>query len=69
MCLTEFLPGAHNVTLDEHRGTRFPPLDKFLAMQRIGEHDHWGLGYQRLHKEMDRMNAMVKRASYGEFNP
>jgi hypothetical protein len=60
MCLTQFLPGAHNVLLDDHKDTRFPPLARFLSMQRIGEYDHRRLGYQKLHKEVDRINSMVR---------
>jgi hypothetical protein len=53
--------------MDEHRRTKFPPLDRFLSMQRTGEYDHRQLSYQRLYKEMDRLNAMVRRIGHGEL--
>jgi hypothetical protein len=53
--------------LDEHKGPRFPPLDRFLSMQRTGEYEHRRLGYQKLHKEVNRINAIVRRAGHGEL--
>jgi hypothetical protein len=36
-------------------------------MQRTGEYEHMRLGYQKLHKEVNRINAIMRRAGHGEF--
>jgi hypothetical protein len=64
MCTTQFLTGAHNVIIDEFKGNWYTTMENFIAKQRTGEYEFRKKGYQRLHKEMDGVNAAVHRASW-----